>query len=368
MRIAYGVHGYGRGHATRALSVLQSLAPRHEVLIFAGGDARETLSESFDVEPTPCLDFAYRNGKRSDLATFRRNLPWILDLVRSRGSVQRVTRRMEQFQPDVVISDAEPWTSAAGHALGVPRIGFDHFGILVHCKVALPVGDWVRSWLDRNVYSLMMRWPERVLVSSFFRAAPSRSGVSVVGPLLSERVRALRPTQGRHLLCYFNKGGDQVSPRVLGVLNGLGQEVRLYGAGREGVSGNVVFRRPGRGAFLRDLASCRAVVSTAGNQLMGEAMALAKPVLAIPETTVEQRLNARELVRLGIGESVELGRLSVGRLQSFLSRADDYARAAYRQKVDGRTEAVQLLERWIEELAVVRRPGGRDAAFRQVAA
>jgi UDP:flavonoid glycosyltransferase YjiC (YdhE family) len=39
MRIAHGVFGYGRGHATRAAAVLPELETRHEVRIFAGGDA-----------------------------------------------------------------------------------------------------------------------------------------------------------------------------------------------------------------------------------------------------------------------------------------------------------------------------------------
>ena len=36
MRIVYGIHGYGRGHATRALGVLPELRQRHEVLGLAG--------------------------------------------------------------------------------------------------------------------------------------------------------------------------------------------------------------------------------------------------------------------------------------------------------------------------------------------
>src|ERR1700685_3997997 len=36
MRIVYGVHGYGWGHATRALGVLPDLMRPHEVLVLAG--------------------------------------------------------------------------------------------------------------------------------------------------------------------------------------------------------------------------------------------------------------------------------------------------------------------------------------------
>ena len=36
MRIAYGVMGYGRGHAMRARAVLPSLMEEHEITVFAG--------------------------------------------------------------------------------------------------------------------------------------------------------------------------------------------------------------------------------------------------------------------------------------------------------------------------------------------
>src|SRR5688572_3770598 len=172
MRIAYGVHGYGRGHATRALAVRQALGQRHEVRLFAGGDAYELLCEEAPVTRVPCLGLAYKDGRRSTRLTFENNLPALLDLLRHGPGVGRVLQDLRDFAPDVVICDAEPWTNAAGQRLGVPRIGFDHFGVLVHCKVALPWLDWLESLADRMAYRWLMRWPERVLVSSFFRAKP----------------------------------------------------------------------------------------------------------------------------------------------------------------------------------------------------
>jgi UDP-N-acetylglucosamine:LPS N-acetylglucosamine transferase len=45
--------------------------------------------------------------------------------------------------------------------------------------------------------------------------------------------------------------------------------------------------------FVQDLATCECLITTAGNQLIGEAFSLGKPVLAIPEPgNFEQQLNA----------------------------------------------------------------------------
>jgi uncharacterized protein (TIGR00661 family) len=351
MRIAYGVHGYGRGHATRALAVLDALAVRHEVKVFAGGDARDLLGTRFPVTPVPCLGLAYKHGRRDTWLTLKSNLPKLLDLVRSGPGVAAVAAAMRDFAPDVVICDAEPWTNAAAQRLGIPRIGFDHFGVLVHCEVALPLGDWLESFIDRVAYRWLMRWPERVLVSSFFRARPRRPSVKLVGPLLGALVRRLQPSRGEHLLVYFNQGSSQLTPRMLDELAALGNEVRLYGLGREGRQGPLTFRPPLREGFLEDLASCRAVLSTAGNQLMGEAMAYAKPVLVVPESTVEQRLNAREIVRMGIGESLSAAELDRAAISRFLARADAYGARARDLTTDGQAQAVEWLERWVHELS-----------------
>jgi uncharacterized protein (TIGR00661 family) len=351
MRIAYGVHGYSRGHATRALPVLEALSQRHELLLFAGGDAHEMLGGRFPVQPIPCLGFVYRGGRRSNLGTLVANWPKLLELAGRGPSVQAVVTQLERFRPDALISDAEPWTHLAGSLLGVPRIGFDHFGILAYCRVRLPWMDWCKGTLDRFTYRWLMRSPERVLVSSFFDAVPEQSGVRVVGPILREQLLTTRAATGEHVLAYFNQGSEQLSDVLLDVLAQVGTEIRLYGTRHVGARGRLQFRPPGLDPFLSDLASSRAVISTAGNQLVGEAMALGKPLLVLPEATVEQRLNAREIVRLGVGEQLSLSALTADSIARFLARAPAYAERCRARARDGRIEAIQILERWIGELA-----------------
>ncbi len=50
MRIAWAVHGYGRGHATRVSALLPALSERNELLLFAGGDAYDLLAREWPVE------------------------------------------------------------------------------------------------------------------------------------------------------------------------------------------------------------------------------------------------------------------------------------------------------------------------------
>ncbi len=80
---------------------------------------------------------------------------------------------VEAFAPDIVISDAETWTHQVAASLKIPRIGFDHIGILAYCKPALDPLDRVKACLDSFCYRALMGQPDRILVSSFYDAAPA---------------------------------------------------------------------------------------------------------------------------------------------------------------------------------------------------
>jgi len=357
MRIVYGVHGYTRGHATRAASILTELQQRHEVLTLAGGDAYDALAPRFEVTRIPTLGFSYgKGGKLSKLETLRNNVPKLWDLFSGGPDFAEVAKVVKRFGPDVVISDAEAWTHRVALALRIPRIGFDHFGLMVYCKVPMDTADRMASLVDRTVYRTLMGEPERVLVSSFYDADPASQEVGVVGPMLGDDVLALSPTVGEHLLVYLNMGIHQWTPRIERALEGCGAPCRVYGPGFGGRRGNITFSEPNREGFLNDLAQCRAVLSTAGNQLVGEAIHLGKPMMVMPEATVEQRMNAAAVRRMGIGEVSSFERVDAGTIRSFLERREQYAEATRRYATDGRREALDRLESWFEELASPR-PG-----------
>ena len=208
---------------------------------------------------------------------------------------------IRDFAPDVVISDAEVWTHRVAEHLRIPRISVDHFGILAYCHAPVDRGDGLEAALDAFVYRTLMGKPERVLVSSFYDAPPRRPGVKLVPALVRPELHALKPTNGDHLLVYFNRARWQLSKRILETLEQAPCPVRIYGDSERGRRGNLEFISLSNLPFLEDLASCRGVISTAGNQLMGEAIFLGKPVLVMPEDCVEQRMNAAAVQRLGIG-------------------------------------------------------------------
>ncbi|MCB9850984.1 MAG: hypothetical protein H6817_09815 [Phycisphaerales bacterium] len=351
MRIAYGIHGFGRGHAMRARAILPRLCARHDVLILAGGDAYHALSGDFDVTRIPYLKYYFNNrGKLSNYLTIKRNLSLMLE-VRLRGpSFDMIANQIEEFGAQVLITDSEIFTHWIGRKLGIPRITFDHFGLLVYCRPEMPWYERVANWGNAFVYRRLYGQPDRAVVSGFFDAAPRRAGVKRVGAVIRDDVLKMTPTAGDHLLAYINKGEYEFTPAVEQALRAQDCPVFVYGVPRTGTDGNLTFKPISKQAFLDDLASCRAVYATCGNQLIGEVMHFGKPMLGTPMACHEQRLNAHQIERLGFGRRVPRGGISVELLRNFLADGEKLSAAAQGHKHDGASEALAAIEEFANEL------------------
>ena len=358
-RLLFGVHGYGRGHAARAQAVLPRLAQLYEILVLAGDDAYDQLRGTYPVRRIPVLRYHHdRRGRRSALLTAKRNIPAMLDLLMGGAIFQMVRDEIRRFAPDVVLSDSEPWTHHAARDLGIPRISFDHYGIMVHCRPEMSRRERFVGWMESLLYRRLVCNPERIIVSAFYDAPPQRAGVHVVGPILREPVRQRQPSTGEYLLAYFSNASVNYTPRIEQALKSLPCPVKIYGTGRCDVDGNIEFCPAGDLPFVRDLAECRAVFSTAGNQLISEAIHFGKPVLVMPEDSLEQQLNARIVHAWRIGMRTTKVEVSAELLLRFMGRADEFAGNVAARRRDGLAEALQAIEQAMKELALTRaRPG-----------
>jgi len=354
-KLLYGVHGYGRGHAARAQAVLPKLAQVYEILVLAGDEAYDQLRDSYPVRRIPVLRYHHdRRGRRSALLTVKRNISAMLDLLLGGAIFQMVRDEIRRFDPEVVLSDSEAWTHHAAKDLGIPRISFDHYGVMVHCRPEMSRRERFVGWMESLMYRRLVCNPERIIVSAFYDAPPRRAGVRVVGPILREPVRQGLPSTGEYLLAYFSNASANYTPQIEQALKSLPCPVKIYGAGRRDVDGNLEFCPVGDLPFVRDLAGCRAVFSTAGNQLISEAVHFGKCVLVMPEDSLEQQLNARIVHAWRIGMRTTKAEVSAELLRSFLSRADEFAANVAGRRRDGLGEALQAIEQAVEELAIER--------------
>lgn len=352
MKIVYGIHGYGRGHAMRAKGVLGRLSERHELLILAGGDAYDALIGDYPVVRIPIISYRHnRRGKIASIRTVVHNTPMILDLMAWGPGLDMVMQVIRDFGADLVITDSEGYTHWAARRLGIPRITFDHFGVLVYCRPDMSRWDRVVCWSQSLAYRLLFGRPDRLVVSCFFHAPPRRDGVCVVGPVIRPEVRAITPTRGEHILAYINQGEREYTPQIEKTLLSLDCPVRVYGTPRRGLQANLQFKPVANLPFIEDLAGSRAVFATSGNQLCGEALHFGKPMLAMPLACFEQRLNAQQIELMGVGRQVRRGHVTPEVFRQFLAREDEYrANAERHQSRNGEVAAFEAIERYASEL------------------
>lgn len=346
--VFYGLSGEGRGHATRARSVIEELRGEHRIKVYTYGQAYELLEPLYrdtdvEVRAIPGLRFRYRDsGKLHYTASLLGAVPYLWSLPER---VAALCAEMERDQPELVITDFEPIVPRAAARLGIPFISLDHQHFLLAYDLrSLPfrlrcyaqaLAPWVRLYYSGQV---------RTIVSSFYFPPlnPRFPGATRIGVLLRPEIQSAAIEHGDHLVAYVRR---QLPPNVLRSLAECGREVRVYGLGAQPSAGNLRFRAIDIARFVEDLATSHALVSTAGNQLVGEALFLQKPVLALPEPgNREQEINGHFLSRSGTGRALPAAQLAPDVLKAFVRDAD-----ALRAEIDPMSQSGNAMA-----LAIVR--------------
>ena len=344
--------GYGRGHAMRTSTVLPHLMKKHDVRVYTSLDAYDVLAPQFPTKRIPLFHYRYgKNGRHSLVKTITHNVKPVADLLFQMDGMQALRQEFTEFRPDIVISDSEAWTHRTADAMGIPRISFDHVGIIPFCEPHFPWNLRAVGARDAAVYKAFMGQPDRILISSFYPATPKDARTRVIGPLMRDAVLGVKASKKDHILGYFNKGDDLFRPNVERALQRIDRPVIVYGTSRRGEDGNITYKAPSNDGFVADLASCRAVVGTSGNQLSGEAIHFGKPMLALPEDAFEQRLNAYMIERMNVGMRYNRERVTAEVIEDFLAMAPFFENRMAEHRHDGRAEAEKWLDIFIDELA-----------------
>ncbi len=354
-KIFYSMAGEGRGHAARVRCVVEQLRHEHQFVLFAPEQAYEFLAPRYpagfanvEVRRMPCLRFHYTNGRMDFTKTAWRAAGYLWQL---NSLVRNLRRAIRAEEPDLILSDFEPALPRAAAWTGVPFVSLNHQHFLVACDLSsLP--RHLRQWalLMKLAVKAHHSNQVRTIVSSFFQA-PLRwkyRHVLQIGPLIRPELKALQPTTGDFILSYLR---PNTPPRLLEALAACEREVRVYGLGERKREGNLRFLPVSEQTFGRDLAECAALIGAAGNQSLGEALFLGKPILALPEADHhEQMINSHFLRQMKAGQFVEIERVESADLRSFLGELDSFAANAQplRGTLDGTGAAVRAIE---EQLA-----------------
>lgn len=300
-RIVYGVSGEGSGHSSRSREIASHLRERgHAIRLVSYDRGYENLKADFDVFETEGLCIASEDNKVSIVKTFTEN---IKRLPEGFKSLQELRRRLfVEFQPECVITDFEPMTAYLANHYGLPLITIDNQHRMRYLKYDAPPGLKVEAQVTRSVIRAMIPRPDVSLVTTFCGEETTNDRTFLFPPILRREVLDQQPVNGDHILVYLTSGCES----LLNELSHFPRESFLvYGYDRSDRVGAIAFRPFSKSGFLRDLASAKAVMATAGFTLISESLCLRKPYMAMPmRGQFEQELNAFQLDRLGYGRNV----------------------------------------------------------------
>jgi len=322
-RILYGVNGEGAGHSTRAREVLSHLVGTgHSVHVVSFDRGLRNLKDDFEVTEIHGLRFAYLNDRVRYRRTIGKNL---LTVPQAARSFRRLLRRVDDWGIELVITDFEPLSCRVAHRRRLPLISIDNQHCLTNAEISYPRAYRRQAAAAKLVTRLMTPRAHAYLVISFFQPPVRDQRTWIFPPILRREVLDTRPTSGEHVLVYVTSP----SARLVELLRRIRGRFLLYGFGREGQDGNLLFKKPSLSGFLHDLASCRSVIANAGFSLVSEALYLGKPYLAYPvKRQFEQVFNAYYVDKMGYGAWWD--DLNKERIESFLYNLD-----AYRERLAG---------------------------------
>jgi uncharacterized protein (TIGR00661 family) len=301
-KIVYAVAGEGFGHASRTHLIGQRfLDAGHEVLFAASLRALQYLQPCFGdrVKGIFGLSYDYRKGYVAPAATVWKNLSRFPQGHRvNREFFERVC---EPFQPDLVVTDFEPFLASWAWRRRVPFISIDNEHLLTLCRLDHRFTDV----LGRLSAALVVRFhyfgARAYVITNFFQA-PSRSPAAVLAPpVVRPAIARLQPSDAGHIVVYATTGTHE--DRWREVLSRFApQKFHLYGFNKNAEWKNCVFKETSTEGFATDLASSRGVIASAGYSLISECLYLRKKMLLLPLVgQYEQLINARYVEKLGLG-------------------------------------------------------------------
>lgn len=347
-KIFYSMAGEGRGHAVRARVLVELLRGEHELTLFAPGDAHHLLEPIYRgsnvrVIRIPGLRFRYTNGRLSFLKTTKAAAEFLWHLPRLLSRLERI---MSRSSPDLVITDFEPSLPRAAKRCGVPFISLNHQHFLVANDLStLPAPLRQRANLMGMIVGAYYTGQQETIVSSFYSPPlkPVYKHVTQIGVLLRPQILKACKERGRHLIAYIRKNA---LPNVINAFRHCGRPVKVYGLGQLPAEDSIQFCAVNESAFIEDLASCEAVITTAGNQLVGESLYLEKPVLAMPEpNNFEQSINGFFLEQSGTGATIPIDRITARDISEFLDRTDEFRAKIDPETQNGNQQAIASIDR-----------------------
>lgn len=296
--IHYYIHGRGRGHATRALKIVETLERAGwRIRIFSGHDALGMICGVHPVESVCSLmpKEVIRLGPR---------------LV---NRVRQAKKEIEQDIPAMIVSDGDLPSILAAKICGLPAIAVGHAEVFGETRrpSGTPRLPW---WKEKIGAKISSATATRHVAVNFVKTSVLNGRTVVAGPSVDFISRTATPSIDA--VCYFR---DENGDSALKALVNMGWSPLLFSRSkteREGVRVEPLNRR----RFLDALKKTRLVVASAGSQLISECVLSGIPIFALyKKRDDEQRINVFMLRKTGIGDGTSFEDFRKENLRGFVT-------------------------------------------------
>jgi uncharacterized protein (TIGR00661 family) len=338
-RILYSLAQDGRGHSSRGYEIIRRLAGKgHQVMVLTGGDTYEPLDvalkgmNNVSLHRLPGLRSIYGKGGKINYAkTATRNFSLIIsgDLI-----VKKLEELISNYRFDFAISDFEPFLPRAAKKAKLPFITIDNqhkimFGKMDH--EAIETKHLASYLVTQGVVRSYHPFGKKCIIASVFKPKLRKKNVHnveiiVVGPLIRDEVEKLRHkvATGDFVLVYVK---PVLEKTIVPLIKKINDKFIMYvkDPSKYKETKNVSFRTHSAEKFAEDLARCKAVVSSAGEQLMSEALYLGKPLFVMPEGgTFEQTLNGYSVKEAKVGDFKDIYKMEKDDITAFLGQLETF--------------------------------------------
>jgi uncharacterized protein (TIGR00661 family) len=324
MKIFYAFSGHGHGHGVRSSVVIKFLRKLgHEVKAATYGQGLQFARQSKLSDVVEIEGFRQYYNKKglsvgSTLLKFFSCSPKVIF-----SNLTKFRQIMEFFQPDLIISDFEPFSAYWAKWKDIPLIEINNQSIINLAKLKIPARYYVDYLGSAALVVALFTPPAQAnfILSFSPELTPIkkryRKNTFLVPPILREEIFTLsrestslqrdpsREAGSAFMLVY------QTSPvyqkKLIQTLSQF-PEIKFYIYNlnfKTSLSKNLIVKNFSEREFLNDLINCQAVIANGGFTLMSEAIYLGKPMLSWPiKNDFEQILNAILLEKSGYGKFV----------------------------------------------------------------
>ena len=253
-------------------------------------------------------------------------------------------KRINKFNPDIIISDFEPLSNHYSIISRKPLISLDNQHINTKCNISFPTKFKADHLITSAVISSIITNAKYFIITSLIKQKTKNKNVFIFNPIIRKEIQQAKTKNKGYILVYQTSKSYK---KLIPTLKNTPYKYIFYST-KNKIENNIQFKKFQESEFIKDLAEAKAVITNGGFGLISEAIYLKKPILTIPvKKQFEQIFNALTIEKLNYGEFQE--EISEETITNFLKNLKKYKYNLKKVKNQDNSKLIKKLEQIINK-------------------